>query len=139
MRTDDNDGKSRRGRARKNFGKDTSGEWIGFVDITLSEDERERVKCDLEGGLLPSPGILQEMVDGGYKVTFVRDGRGGGCIATATGKGDDNPNRGYSLAGRGPDVAGALAMLEHKVVAVCQWGSWLESDVAQNRQLSLWG
>lgn len=138
MRTDDTDGRSRRGRKRQNFGKDASGEWIGFVDINLSEAEKEGVKGDVSEGLMPSPEILQELVSGGYKVTFAEDGRGGGVIATATGKRDDNPNRGYSLAGRGPDVLSALAMLEYKVESLCHWGCWLDLPVASSGQLSMW-
>ena len=137
--TRSDDDPRKRGKPRKGFGKDPSGEWKDYVDIPLSDSQKEGIKSDVLGGLRPDPTFVQAMLDIGYKLSFAPDGRGGGIIATATGKTDPCPNIGYSMSGRGPDVLGALAMLEYKVEDLCHWGAWLGEAEAESRQLKMWG
>ena len=139
MRTSDTDGSGRRGKPRRNFGKQYESDWLGFVDIVLSDDEKDRIKGDVDGGLVPAPTFIQALLDQGYKLSLSPDGRGGGVIATVTGAADGCLNQNYSLSGRGPDVVGALAMLEYKVENVCHWGHWLDAPEAHTNQLKLWG
>lgn len=128
-----------RGSRRKNGLRDVSGEWKGFVDISLTGQEKEHL-ASLEQADYPDiTAFLENVLSDGYKFSVTRDELHSCVIATLTGKGKGCPNAGYSLSARGPDLVGALLVLHHKHVVICEQLRWAEHGESSERQLSLWG
>jgi len=111
-----------RKRGRPSKAKAEQG-WLGFVDVQLSDaDKASLAQGHFEAG--DAFQFMEEMVEDGYKVTISQDTAHSSYVASATGRLPDDPNNGYTLTGRGPDVIGSLAALAHKHIVICQRGSW---------------
>lgn len=123
---------SRRGKARQAEGQVA---WQGFVDVPLTDED----KASLAEGHFEAAdafSFLEEMVEDGYKVSVSQDAKNSCYVASATGRRPDDPNNGYTLTGRGPDVVGSLASLAYKHITLCERGAW--SNRANGTGASAW-
>ena len=112
------------------------GPWLGFVDIVLSDEDKASLSSmNFEDG--DAFSFLEDMVEDGYKVSLSQDTAHDCYIAAATGSTDGNPNRGYTMAGRGPSLLGALASLAYKHRTLCQQGVW--GNFIGSSESSKWG
>lgn len=128
----------RRG-ARKNGLKEHSGGWIGFVDIVLTQEQKEELGQNYrmpDGRLLD---FLVEVLEQGYKLSFSPDELHQCVIATLTGKSPDCVNVGYSLSARGPSLIGSIEAIAFKHLEICKGGRWETASKIPSSQLSLWG
>lgn len=127
------------GKKRNGTGKRYEDSFLGFVDINLTQPERD--ECE---ELSASKGVdvaafLAELVENGYKFSLAADWEHSMVIATVTGRADNCENKGYALSGRGPHAYGALVTLYYKVVTLCGWGPWATPEELEARnQLKLW-
>lgn len=131
-----NDGTETRRRVRK-APKEFDGGWQGFVDMHLTDEDR--VALD---GYLARIGEdvwehLETLVLDGYKVSITPVSDKSMVVVTLTGREKQNPNFGYSLTGRGPDLLGAMAAVLFKHVVVCEEGVWANLAPSRERQLPL--
>lgn len=113
-------------KARKASKSKSAGrEWHGFVDLPLSQADKER----LADSVFSSEQVVEflEAATGqGYKLSITPDPEHGCTIATLTGVGSRNPNLGYSLSARGPDPVGALMAVSYKAEVIAEWGAWVD-------------
>jgi len=110
-------------KPRKGDPKPGESQWLGFVDIPLSDADKARIpELGIEGER--AFNFLEEMIEDGYKITLSQDKKHSCYIATATGQHTESGNDGYSLSGRGPSTAGAVAALAYKHICLCERGSW---------------
>lgn len=97
--------------------------WLGFVEISLTEEDKAAI-VDMPLNDKAAFDFIEGMVEDGYKVSFSEDTAHSSFIASATGQRPGNPNAGYTLAGRGPSVIGSLASLAYKHQQLCKQGDW---------------
>lgn len=124
------------GKKARSAANGSSPSWIGFVDISLSAQD----KADLETWSTDPVdvlGIVDALAGEGYKLSLSPDTEHNCVIATATGKTDACLNLGYSLSARGPDVSGALVCLWFKHTVLAKSGLW--ANVGTNRDNSRYG
>lgn len=110
--------------------------WLGFVEVPLSDDD----KASLAQGHFEAEdafSFLEELANDGYKVSISQDAKNSCYIASATGRHPDDPNNGYTLSGRGPDVLGSLAALAYKHITLCERGAW--ANHTNGAATSSWG
>lgn len=127
-----------RGKRRANTGGRYSEDFKGFVDVVLTDRDREDIAALLASEPLDFTGFIQTALEDGYKISVAGDFEHGQVIATLTGRSDTCDNKGYALSGRGPDVLGALACLYHKHATKCNYGPWVQPDAEGDTQLPLW-
>jgi len=110
--------------------------WMGFVDINLTDDDKASLaQQQFEAG--DAFSFMEDLVEDGYKVSLSADSAHACYIAAATGSTDNNPNRGYTLSGRGPSPVGAVASLAYKHCTLCQQGVW--TNFVGSTTASKWG
>lgn len=128
------------GKARNGTGKRYSEGFLGFVDLTLSEHDKQ-VLADYvtldPATNIDIAGFICALAENGYKFSLVTDHEHHSSIATATGKHESNPNNGYALSARGPDPLAAIIVLWYKIVHMCDWERWTEHGGENPEQLSL--
>lgn len=130
---------ARFGKPRKNGLAAHSGEWQGFVDLPLTDAEKDRLASAVEEDFPDVGEFLSECLADGYKFSAVTDEKHSCVIATLTGKSEGCENAGFSLSARGPDLERAVLVLYFKHVVVCERLRWAGHDEGRNNQLSLWG
>ena len=129
---------ARQGKERSNGLKNYSGSWVGFVDLVLTNEEKEHLSSM---GFEDYPDMrvfLERVLEDGYKVSLVTDEKHSCVIMTLTGKGEGCVNAGYSLSARGPDLLGALLVLDFKHRVLCDEGRWSGHEEGRSVQKSLW-
>lgn len=127
------------GKRRSNGLAKFSGDWKGFVDLPLTDAQKEHISR-LEGDDLPDfSAFLVSVLADGYKFSAVMDEKHHCCIATLTGKSAGCLNSGFSLSARGPDFLSALLVLHFKHVVICEEQVWSGHGSVNENQLSLWG
>jgi len=92
-----------------------ANDWgVTFVNVDLVASDKEKIKsADLTQFDVVT--TLQRLVEQGFKVTVAFDDRGGGCIASMTGKATAlEANRNKCMTARGSDVFMALVVLDYK-------------------------
>jgi len=126
-------------RRRKNGLKGHTNEWKGFIDIELSEQDKAML-ADWKPEDKPDLMVmLQEAMEGNYKLSLSPDKLHNCVIATLTGREGCGENEGYSLNARGPDVPGALLALYYKQVCLCEGKAWLVAGNAFKPDQKKWG
>jgi hypothetical protein len=123
-------------RGQSGNGKRPTNDFLGFIDIQLSEADKaslDRAHFESEDAF----SFIEEMLEDGYKISISSDPAHKSVIVTATGRNSDDPNYGYALSGRGADVVGGLASLAYKHITLCERGSW--SNFAGHTEPSKWG
>jgi hypothetical protein len=124
-------------RKRKNGIEANTGDWQGFVDVSLDDNDRAIIQETLHASEFGPDEFLIDALEAGYKVSLSPDATHQCVVATLTGRSPHCPNVGYSLVARGPDIVGALCALDHKHTAICKRGKWLESGGAESKQMRL--
>ena len=127
------------GSRRKNGLQKYSGEWQGFVDLELSEEQKRHLATLEENDLPDLAGFLAMVLADGYKFSAVVDQKHHCTIVTLTGKAEGCVNLGYSLSARGPELWAALLVLHFKHVVLCEEQRWSGHEGASDSQMSLWG
>lgn len=111
------------GKKKSPYPSGRGSEWIGFVDIPLNDTDKEYLKgMSREADDLL--GILEALVQEGYKLSISPDFEHNSVIASATGRIPGSPNEGRSLSARGPDLAGAINALWYKHGILGESGNW---------------
>lgn len=108
-------------------------EWKAFVQLELTTAQKVEVKKlrDDADRLFDSVfGTVEE----GYKLTFSLDTYNNAYVCSLTGKGDDNPNNGLTLSGRGGSILGAMASLWYKHDVVLE-RDWTSANTAKPREI----
>lgn len=101
-----------------------SSDWNGYVNFHPTETDKQEV-LRLLGSSAWSPfDALGDLVADGYSVSFAWDDKSSCFRLAVTGKGDGNPNKGYTLSLRHTDPEKLLGMAFHYVRTVCDGGRW---------------
>jgi len=112
-------------------GKNASGSaWRGFIDLPLSAEDKGR----LRGAELPPDdllGVIDVLVQQGYKLSVTYDSAHGAVVASVTGVGGVCPNKGYTLSARSSAIPMALTVLWYKCHVLAEDGVW--ENVSENR------
>lgn len=104
--------------------KEVSGDWRGFYNYHLSEEEKAGIRKLLSGNKSPEVGdCILELAKNDYKVTFSRNGSNDTFICTATGKAG-SLNRGYSYSLNHVDLRVAIIGLWFVIGDIHGWGEW---------------
>lgn len=132
-------GDRRAGKTRANTGKRYSDDFLGFVDIDLTDGDREALEAWFQPNAVDVWAFLEDAVNDGYKFSLVVDLEHSSSIATLTGKGAGCENLGYALSGRGPNPLEATVVLWYKHAVLAHHGSWVDQgSTPDQRQLPLW-
>ena len=130
---------ARKGKARKNTGQRYEEGFLGFVDIPLSDHDRDEITVMLGQGSLDGMEFIERALEDGYKFSLSNDSAHSMYIATLTGKADGCENRGYALSGRGPDAVQAVLVLWYKHEVLAHLGKWSDQGTGpEDRQLPMW-
>lgn len=127
-----------KGKKRANTGG-YGQDWKGFVDITLSDKDRELMAGWAASGEWEPFEALDALLGGGYKVSLAVHPASGSVIATLTCRAEDDPNFGYALSAFGPDPEGALMCVSYKHFVMCESGAWLNSPAGGLKQKPMFG
>jgi len=126
------------GKARKGTGKRFSDDFLGFMDITLTDSDRGELEAFMQPGQVDLEGFLDTVLEDGYKLSVAGDYEHHSCIATLTGRSAQCENKGYALSGRGPNAHDALIVLWYKHTVKAHWGAWAGEADSVSGQLPLW-
>lgn len=126
-----------KGKARNGTGKRYSEGFLGFVDVQLSDTDKAALAQMVENGEFSVSDFLMALSEEGYKFSLSPDPEHNSVIATATGKGAANPNKGYALSARGPSPSSAILVLWYKVAHLTEWGAWVGSSASDWQQLDM--
>lgn len=127
------------GKRRNNGLKDHSGGWQGFVDITLSDEQKQHLAALGEEDRVDCWAFVLRCIEDGYKFSVTIDEKHSCAIATITGKTGQAVNSGFSLSARGPNADAAVLVLYFKHVVLCEEQRWDGHQSEDTNQLSLWG
>lgn len=121
------------GDMAKNGKSDVKFEFKGFVNLRLSEDDKGQIleaKRNVEI-MMQDCGAL---IYNGYKLSFNYDRYSGAQQVTLTCTAPDDPNYGYAISARHPDLDTALATLlyKHYELANAIWSSVSDRTVDRN-------
>lgn len=120
-------------RERKRAKRKTKEEpaWQGYIELTLTDDDRERIS-ELGEEFSENHYLrLEQMVEEQYKVSIRCDVVHNCYICTATGLAENECNAGWSLTARAGSMELAIAALWWKIFEVAQGGVW--ANVAKAR------
>jgi len=105
-----------------------------FISLRLSDSQRDQFnvwyKSDISGFITE----LTAMITGNYKLTCTYDGTSACFISSLTCKEETDPNYGYVLTSRSPDLMEAIALNVFKTVEICT-----ELDWPKDTQRNNWG
>jgi len=112
-------------KKRKAKGRPSEGSqaFKGFINIPLTDPDKERIKTILEEADTIESTLL-ELTSEGYKISLREDTTSGSYSASATAVTPDHANAGYALTAYGPDIQGAVIALAYKILTLCEGGSW---------------
>jgi len=85
-----------------------------FVKYRMSDEEMADFQSNQ---VMDEDGVFQfmcECIDKRLKFSASFDGFGGGCQAFLTPGKDDDPNFGFTLSARAPDLLNAISLLHYK-------------------------
>jgi len=126
------------GKKVSGTGRRYDDSFLGFINIPLSDDDREQLHAYALETTLDVMQFLSEVMETGYKFSLALDGEHSSYIATLTGKAPACENLGYALSGRGPDAYGAVLVLWFKHAVKAHGGQWAAEAAPENHQLPLW-
>lgn len=125
-----------RGKGKSNS---KGGDWLGYVDLPLTDAERELIERSVDENQLDLLELLNMFLEEGYKVSFAITNQGKTIVVTLTGKLPECPNLGYSLSGFGPDLAGALQVVWFKHYHIANGESWHKVEGARDNSRAQYG
>jgi hypothetical protein len=102
----------------------SNGYSIEFVNIRLGATEVRHLQS-LGWSDEQAIWAFLELVEAGYKLSLTSDNKNDTYIATLVGHGDNCPNKGKGLSGRGPTPAEAIKSLLYKHTVICDGTKWL--------------
>jgi len=126
------------GKQRTGTGKRYTDNFLGFVDIDLSERDRSELEVFVTPGQVDIEAFLVQIIEDGYKFSLSGDFEHNSLIATMTGKAEGCENKGFALSGRGPDAHSAMIVLWYKHTVLANWGKWTDQAAEPGAQLPLW-
>ena len=129
---------AKHGKARSGTGKRYSPDFLGFVDIALSDSDRADLAGFMSPGQVDIEKFLETVLEDGYKFSLAADYEHAACIATITGRSETCDNKGYALSARGPSPLEAIVVLWYKHSVKSNWGPWAQPDAEGVRQIPLW-
>lgn len=106
-----------------------------FIKYRMSEDE---MASYMSNETIDENGIFTFMcdcIDKRLKFSASYDSYGGGCQAFLTPGAEDDPNYGYTLSARAPDLTNAIGLLKYKHFTLFG-GIWPKETEAKG---SAWG
>lgn len=112
--------------------------WNGFADIPLTYTQQSEMADAYPHDVHQAWQCLDLLVENGYKVSFGWHSRYRAFTCSATGKGDENPNYGYTVSSYGGDVSKALWATYYKIAVICKWGLWEETQL-ELPDREMWG
>lgn len=128
-------GSSKGSKQATSQARQTNGSLPTFVRCDLSGKEKDTVK----NGTITDADLvanIAKLVDNGYKFSTGPDNYSGGVAAFLTGVGDECPNKGMTLAGRGPTLWDAVKVLLFKHYEILK-ELWPHQDIRSERDM--WG
>lgn len=97
--------------------------WRGFADIPLTEENKAEIK-DMSVFAEDLLGIIADMVNDRFKLSFSADVRNNCYVVAATGKAPGDANENLTLTGRGPSLEVAINVLWFKHAMIAEQGAW---------------
>jgi len=85
-----------------------------FVKYRMTDEEMADFQSNQ---VMDEDGVFQfmcECIDGRLKFSVSYDGWGGGCQAFLTAQKESDPNLGFTLSARAPDLLNAISLLHYK-------------------------
>jgi hypothetical protein len=111
-------------RSKPKGGQSERLAWRGFVNVELTEGQMESIP-DVAESIGTYTDCIARLTEDGFKVTFTLDRAHSCWIASATGTEQATSNeRGWTVSGRGGDVARSLEALLYKVYVVLSEVVW---------------
>ena len=105
--------------------------WRGFVNVELAEQDKAVLRAQETPFEDYWDGVIDRMVNG-YKLSVSRDHRNDTWIASLTCNHPADPNKGYTLSGRGGTWMNAVTALAYKDRILLQ-GNWTSDHVVTAR------
>lgn len=101
-------------------------DWVtyDFVTMTLNEAQKEQFREWYKSAGTSAFDELEALIPSGYKISVAYDGSNNCFIATLTCKEPTDPNYGYCLSSRGPDIWTSLALCVFKTIELCTDCDW---------------
>lgn len=101
-------------------------DWVSydFVNMTLNEAQKEQFKEWYKDAGSTAFDELEGLIPVGYKVSIAYDESNKCFISTLTCKEPTDPNYGFCLSSRGPDIWTSLALNVFKTVVLCTDCDW---------------
>lgn len=99
--------------------------WLGYVNYSPGEGDRPKIVFILDNPKWNPADQLEEFTQSGYSATFSHDDASSCERLSLTGKGDGNPNKGYTLSIRASSVLRCLAIATYYCDVLCQGQDWL--------------
>jgi len=100
-------------------------EWKGYVNWNPSKTDIAEIVARLGDKRFSVASVIDDLVEGGYSVSFAWDVTAGCMRMSVTGKREPSFNMGYSLSLRQKTTAKLVAMAERYVFGICEGASWL--------------
>lgn len=114
---------------RKSNPKGGSYEFKGFVNLKLTDADKEHIRTALEEQNTIEE-TLSPLIEDGYKISLRYDASNKCYLAAASPTDNEHTNAGYTLSARGPSLEGAVAALYYKINVIAEGGSWESAAVA---------
>lgn len=95
-----------------------------FVNMSLNEAQKDQFHAWYKDAGSHAYDELDALLPAGYKVSLSHDENNSCVIATLTCKEPTDPNYGYCLTSRGPDMWTALALCVFKTTELCTDYEW---------------
>jgi len=100
------------------------GNWRGFYNYYLSDEEKLGIRKLLDGSKPPTmEKCLLELAKNNYKVSFTRNEANDTFVCSVTGK-EGSLNTGYTYSLTHIDIRTAIVGLWFVVGEIHQWGEW---------------
>ena len=108
---------SKNGKVKEN------AEWKGFVNVPLSTTDTLDV-VEHAAGERDTDDVILELADDGYKVSVSPLRDGSGYCVSLTGRGETNPNRGFTMTTFAGTPRRGLLAAWYKVYVLCEGEAW---------------
>lgn len=97
---------------------------IQFHNFYLTESDKKQIKKE-KFNEERSFQFIRDLCDGDYRVGISYDDHNSCYIVSATGRGEVNPNSGYTTTARHSDVLTAITSLWYQIDVLAGGGQWV--------------
>ena len=130
VRKGDTDGPQRSPSKQGKVDALDNAEFRGYVNLNLSEDEKERYPAWAASGAYWE--ALEGFTEAGVNLSLKRERKTGGFLASGTQRAADSPNAGLCVTARGRDASTALGRLLFCLTILSKKERWEDTQPLAN-------